>query len=329
MRLSFLLLAVFLTWSAHAQFAPQAGQPGSTAIPAGSPLIKGWATRSTVTLGWLDIRNKSLGTVAFGLDTNGTGPADGTLVSLGDSGVVVLEFAVPIADGPGADLAVFENGFLNPADSQQAYLELAFVEVSSDGSHFFRFPVQALADTTAQVAGTGTYLDCRKYHNLAGTYRSGFGTPFDLSDLPNHVLLNKSRITHVRLVDVIGSIGPEGSRDAAGRKINDPFPTAFNTGGFDLDGVAVLHDETSQRIQTLLSGIVVRIAPNPATDWLSVDVPGIPFEYELLHLDGRPAASGSAEGQVRIPVAALPEGLYWIQLKTREGESWCEKIWVR
>jgi hypothetical protein len=329
MRSFLLVVAVLLTWGAHAQFAPQAGQPGSTAVPATSQLIKGWANRCTVTPGWMDIRNKSLGTVSFGLDTNGTGPADGNLVSLGDSGVAVLTFAAPIADGPGADFAVFENGFLDPMDPQQAYLEFAFVEVSSDGTHFVRFPAQSLADTLTQIAGTGTYLDCRKYHNLAGTYRNGFGTPFDLADLPNQVLLNKRRITHVRLVDVIGSIGSESSRDVAGRKINDPFPTDFNTGGFDLDGVAVLNDETSQQVTALGARTAVRIAPNPAIDWLTVDVSGTSFQYELIRLDGRQVLAGTAQDFVRLPVDALPEGWYLIKLNTREGKTWCEKVWVQ
>ncbi len=319
------LFAAFSALAASAQFAPQAGLPGSTAIPANSAQIRGWATQCTVTRGWKDIRDKSAGTVGLGMDSDGTGAANNFIISLGDSGVAVLQFAVPIADGPGPDFAVFENGFLNPADSNEAFLELAFAEVSSDGVHYFRFPAQSLADTLVQIPGAGVYMDCRKYHNLAGKYRGGFGTPFDLAEIPDTPLLNKRRITHVRLVDVIGSLGPEGSRDALGRKINDPFPTPFSTGGFDLDAVAVLNDETCLGVGNVAQADI-RIAPNPATDAFTVEFSGKYFQYEMRSLEGRRVAGGAAQEAVQIPVSGFPKGLYLIEIKTREGELWREKI---
>jgi len=54
---------------------------------------------------------------------------DGYIVSLGDSGVADVTFAGAIYNGPGADFAVFENGFLNATNDSLAFLELAFVEV--------------------------------------------------------------------------------------------------------------------------------------------------------------------------------------------------------
>ena len=116
---------------------------------------------------------------SFGLVDNALGKSDATIanpnpvVSLGDGGHITLSFATPITNGPGADFAVFENGF---ADS---FLELAFVEVSSDGTNFFRFPSHSLTSTGAQVASFGT-LDTTNIDGLAGKYRAGFGTPFDL-----------------------------------------------------------------------------------------------------------------------------------------------------
>lgn len=319
------LFAAFSALAASAQFAPQAGLPGSTAIPATSHMIKGWATQCAVTRGWKDIRNKSAGTVGLGMNSDGTGPANSYIISLGDSGVAVLQFAVPIADGPGPDFAVFENGFLNPADSNEAFLELAFAEVSSDGVHYFRFPAQSLADTVVQIPGAGVYTDCRKYHNLAGKYRAGFGTPFDLAEIPDTPLLDKRRVTHVRLVDVIGSLGPEGSRDAMGRMINDPFPTPFPTGGFDLDAVAVLNDSYSQGTEnTPLASL--RIAPNPASDVLAIQISGKSFQYSLRSLEGRQVSAGEGQETVGIPVSELPRGLYFIEIKTHAGELWREKI---
>jgi hypothetical protein len=44
----------------------------------------------------------------------------------------------------------------------------------------------------------------------------------------------------VRIVDVVGSL-TLGSVDSLGNVVNDPYPTAFASGGFDLDAVGVLH----------------------------------------------------------------------------------------
>ena len=126
--------------------------------------------------------------------------------------------------------------------STSLFAELAFVEVSSNGTDFARFPAVSCTQTATQLANSHT-LDPRNLHNLAGKHPAGYGTPFDLSELiAAHPELNVSRITHVRLVDVTGDVKTGyGSRDANGNWINDPFPTNFQTGGFDLDAVGVIH----------------------------------------------------------------------------------------
>lgn len=189
-----------------------------------------WANKCNVVRGFQDISNQSLGYTNVGDSSLAIGPA-GTngVVSLGDGGVAILEFSSPIMDGNGPDFAVFRNGFDN------LFLELAFVEVSSDGIHFFRFPAISNTDTTIQTDGFGL-TDASKLHNLAGKYRAEYGTPFDLSDLTNDALLNKEAITHVKVIDVVGSIQNQYcSRDANNHKINDPWPTGWGNGGFDLD----------------------------------------------------------------------------------------------
>ena len=69
-------------------------------------------------------------------------------VSLGDGGTVVLTFPQPIGDVPGPDFAVFENGF--KAFDNSFFLELAHVEVSSDGVNFYRFPSSSLTPSLSQ-----------------------------------------------------------------------------------------------------------------------------------------------------------------------------------
>ena len=152
-----------------------------------------------------------------------------TQLPLGRSGQITLSFSTPIRNGFGSDFAVFENSF------SDTFLELAYVEVSSDGSNFFRFENDSL--TPSPVAAFGE-VDPTNVHNLAGKYRRGQGTPFDLDDLRGiSPLLNTAAVTHVRVVDVVG----DGTAlDTSGDVIYDPSPT-LGSAGFDLDGVGVLN----------------------------------------------------------------------------------------
>lgn len=221
-------------------FAPAAGQPGSTAIANSSPLIVGWATEyHDLIRGPQNITNPAGLLASFGSGGEALGFADGNasrVVSLGDGGRITLSFGAAITDGPGADFAVFENGF---ADT---FLELALVEVSSNGTDFVRFPAVSLTQFSTQVGSFGA-LDPTDLDNLAGKYRAGFGTPFDLGQIVGiSPLVDANRISFVRIVDAVGSIDPAYAMfDSLGHPINEPFSTNFASGGFDLDGVGVIH----------------------------------------------------------------------------------------
>ncbi len=221
-------------------YAPPAGQSGSTAIAANDPGFVAWASGfQNLVRGPLDIANPGGGLASFGAGSEALGPATGVssaIVSLGDGGQITLTFAAPLLDGPGFDFAVFENGF------SDVFLELAAVEVSSNGSDFARFPAVSLTDVGTQVGSFGA-LDATNLDNLAGKYRGGFGTPFDLAQLAGvSPLVDVNQIGYVRIVDVVGSINPLlGTLDSLGNLINDPYPTAFSSGGFDLDGVGAIH----------------------------------------------------------------------------------------
>ena len=203
-----------------------------------------WANSvDSFTRGPQDISNPNSPLASYGSPSAALGPVSGpsTVVSLGDGGSITLGFATPIANGPGADFAVFENGFLSGAPGL-AYLELGFVDVSSDGVNFFRFPSVSQTQTSTQVGAFGL-LDASNLNNLAGKYIGGYGTGFDLSELAGvSPLLDIDHIVDVRITDVVGSINPlYGSRDSLGNLINDPFSTPFASSGFDLDGVGVIH----------------------------------------------------------------------------------------
>lgn len=249
-----------------AQYAPQAPLSGHKGVAANDKNIVGWATGCTVERGWLNIADKNLGKVSFGMEQNAIGSPSSSVVSLGDSGIAILTFEYPLKNGEGADFAVFENGFADPMNDTLAFLELAFVEVSSDGENYFRFPASCMFQDSVQIDNF-TFSDATLIHNLAGKYKNGFGTPFDLEELKDESELDVNNITHIRIVDAIGSIDDSfASFDKEGKKINDPYPTAFPSGGFDLKAIAVLHDnrpENPNNITENISDALFQIYPNP------------------------------------------------------------------
>ncbi len=234
-------------WGLQGQACAWAGPFVDNAISAGSPLIRRWATSvKSVTRGPLDIASPTGGLASYGVAGNALGPADctngtGGVVSLGDGGSITLGFDFSIANGVGPDFAVFENGF---GVGDNVFAELAFVEVSSDGTNFFRFPSVDLTPTDAQV-GAFDSIDPTDLHDLAGKDPAMTGTAFDLQELAGiSPLLNVNRVMYVRLTDVVGRIDSAGgygpTTDSLGNVINDPYPTPFSTCGFDLDAVGVL-----------------------------------------------------------------------------------------
>ncbi len=239
-----------------AQFAPPVGQAGTTAMYKDSSAFINWATFCNVTRGYQDISTPSLGYATIGDSSKALGKADNSLVSLGDAGYAICTFQNPITDGPGPDLAVFENSF------NDDYLELAFVEVSSDGINFFRFPATSNTQDTLQTGSFGS-TDATLINNLAGKYRGMYGTPFDLQELQGVGGLNINAITHVKIIDVVGSITPTyATFDQNGRRVNDPWSTAFPSSGFDLDALGVIHDITNSIMENKENDL--SIFPNPS-----------------------------------------------------------------
>jgi hypothetical protein len=237
------LVPIFVTIACHGlaiagPFPPAVGEAGSDAVSAGDPRFISWATTAVVERGSTEIGYPESFLASYGLDTAAIGPADATpespypVVSLGDGGVATLGFSQPFSDIPGPDFAVFENGF------SPSFLELAHVEVSSDGENFFRFPSTSLTVAPGNP-GEGGSVNPTDVRNLAGKYLAGHGTPFDLAELRHFFpLLDVQRITHVRVIDVVGTNDPAfASLDAAGNIIIDPYPTPYPSAGFDLDAV--------------------------------------------------------------------------------------------
>ncbi len=306
--------------AAEAQFAPAAGIPGSTALYKDSAIFVDWASTCNVQRGYMDIAIPDSGYTTVGNDNAAVGKAGlAGVISLGDGGAATLTFTRPIYNGPGFDFAVFENGFYT--QSPLAFLELAFVEVSSNGTDFFRFPATSNIQDTAQTPMTG--VDCSLVNNLAGKYVAGYGTPFDLEDLKDEAGLDVNNITHVRIIDVVGSVNElYATRDQYGHKINDPYPTAFASGGFDLDAVGVINSRSATAISDLDNAkIDFSIYPNPSRAGyvlLQSDNNLIAQKIRVSDLTGKVLYQTGVSGlNTRISTEGLAAGLYFVTVGSK------------
>ena len=168
----------------------------------------------------------------------------------------------------GYDFVIFENGSISGYNTSggsvagQMFSELGYVEVSSDGNNFARFPSVSL--TSEQVGPYGT-IDITNIYNLAGKHPNSYGvcvgTPFDLSEIaddPNVVcgLVDINNICYVRIVDIPGSgdfydnakanTDPNTWPNYTDYNSNHPVYDAWVTwgsGGLDLEAVGVLKEQ--------------------------------------------------------------------------------------
>ena len=154
----------------------------------------------------------------------------------------------PVRDLPGADFVVFENGVASGGGGR-VFGELAYVEVSSDGLHFARFPSVSL--TSGPVGAFGNF-DPTKVFNLAGKHVNNtelgvgdcWGTPFDLAALATHPLviagqLDLANVRHIRIVDIPGYGTFFDAAVPTPHAIFDPWQTT-GSGGFDLEAIGVI-----------------------------------------------------------------------------------------
>lgn len=269
-------------------FAPAAGQAGSTAVAKDDPVIVAWAT------GFTDLIYGAAVSSQWQAPVKALGPAVGDsfdVVSLGRGGEMTLTFTQAIRDGNGPDFAVFENGF------SDTFLELAWVEVSTDGIHFIRFP------NFSYTEGPAGSVEPTYIHGLAGKYRQGYGTPFDLQQLQlayeavlndtdsfapdyrqslleNFPEVDLEEIRFVRILDVVG----DGNHlDAQGFSIYDPYQTT-GSAGFDLDAIAVIHQVEPTGIpQTIdFNQVGNQRFSEGSLQLEAVSSSGLPVSYDIL-----------------------------------------------
>ncbi len=234
-----------------------------------NPIFRGWATAvesyeptpQYINPWWKD-------------PTKALGAATGDkydIVSLGDleqedisegvpPGQITLSFSETIRDQNGYDFVVFENGF-RFADNEY-FCELGYVEVSSNGVNFARFPAVSLTGGRVGVSGT---VDITNIYNLAGKHPNAYGvctgTGFDLSELKDDPMVQSgivdiNDIAYVRIVDIPGSgdfldeatwyidpcSWPNWDYYDANHPVYDAWVTS-GSGGFDLEAIGVLEEQ--------------------------------------------------------------------------------------
>ena len=222
--------------------------PNWTAFPediTGRPFTDAGWIKQIVTLGDMD-----LGMLAdyFGSDPSG----------LYHPGEITAVFnQSPIVNSEGHDFATFENGFVLGWTSNYIFGELAYVEVSSNGTDFIRMPTHSLM--SGGVGGYGCLIATGLF-GLTGkhvnAYGDSWGTPFDLDWIVDHPLVldgtvDLMDIRYVKQVDVPGG-GPEDAAggstcmffDSYGNRLSDSWVT-WGSGGADLDAVAVLNSSAT------------------------------------------------------------------------------------
>ncbi|MDR0368153.1 MAG: T9SS type A sorting domain-containing protein [Bacteroidales bacterium] len=304
-----------------AQFDGVVGSEGCKAISCDDARIIEWAISCEITRGYQDVGKPQNGYASFGMESAAVGKAESAdptqAVSLGDSGVAVLGFQTPVANGEGYDFAVFENSF------NDHFLELAFVEVSSDGIHYFRFPAVSNIPTDVQIGDLGG-MDAALLYNLAGKYRIGWGTPFDLEELDDDENLDKNNIRYIKIIDVIGCVEPPyASYDKNGNIINDPYPTNYSSSGFDLTGVGVIHNQNNVAVSEHQEWFVSAY-PNPCQDVIHIHANG--YNMSIYNGLGQKLQQRQLNENIsQIDMSNYPAGVYVIHLQNNQTKK-CIKI---
>ena len=213
----------------------------------------------------------------------GAGISGGSLdvLSLGDGGVIVLEFIDNIAvNGPGPDLIIFENAFYAGGNPENIFCEVAFVEVSQDGIVYHRFPNDFDPDGTpvnnpanwSGFAGVGPVFSHPDNGIDPTDPETAGGDAFDLDDL------GLDWIRFVRIIDA--DEGENAAVDDDGDVIYDPGMPGGTIAGFDLDALCAVHSEA---VETPTPGPEATATPDPTASPSPTpeNTPGFEFDLNL------------------------------------------------
>jgi hypothetical protein len=161
------------------------------------------------------------------------------------------------------------------------------------------------------------------YHNLAGKHQAGYGTPFDLDELKDSTKIDISSITHIRIIDVVGSLDSNyGTYDSEGNIINDPWPTGFESSGFDLEALGILKENTLDVPNVANSSWNL---PNPLQRGQIIEMPNETDYAYLTTTEGR--IVDRCENIINITMPVLP-GYYYLTMHSKTLGTQTRKICV-
>jgi hypothetical protein len=176
----------------------------------------------------------SLPYILFG-PPEGLAPLEGSVdvVSLGHGGSIVISFENNVVvDGPGADLAIFENAFFVAVENGAVFTEYAVVQLSPDGRTWYEYPHD---DETGEGLAGAVPVYSNSQNGLDPFLESSGGDRFDLA------VVGLPYVRRVRIIDGgdeiddVGNVTPPGSK-----------------GGFDLDAVGAIHSGGVARIEGVI-----------------------------------------------------------------------------
>ena len=324
-NLFFLFIVLVLSLNLKAQYPPAAGLPGTTAIHKDSLIFVQWADSCVITRGFVNIADTSFehssnNHASYGNNAAALGIADNNVLSLGDAGVATYYFQNTLCNGYGYDFAIFENALTDNV------LELAFVEISSNGIDFYRFPTHSLTQDSIQIGTYGT-VEPTDINGFAGKYKAYYGTPFDIAELDTVANLDVMNIVAVRIIDVVGSIDTAQSYDSYGNIVNNMFPSPFNTSGFDLDALGIIHNNVcSLEANDNLDFIMY---PNPSSDKLYIQMDELSeTTIKITSINGVLIyEEKNTNSFISIDVSLFANGIYLVQLTN--NNSFCIKKFIK
>jgi len=241
-----------------------------------NPIFRSWATTVVsyepapgVDAQWAD-PNKALGPAAGNnSDIVSLGDLDrGQIDSNEPPGEITVSFGDAIRDVNGYDFVVFENGLVSLKDTAagsiagQMFAELGYVEVSSNGKDYVRFPSVSL---TPELVGAYGTIEISHVYNLVGKHPNAdglcTGTPFDLREIAGELnvvsgIVDINDIRYVRIVDIPGggdfddkammqvdpASWPYWGDYVKNHPVYDAWVT-FGSGGLDLEAIGVLEEQ--------------------------------------------------------------------------------------
>jgi hypothetical protein len=108
--------------------------------------------------------------------------------------------------------------------------------------------------------------------------------------------------------------------DINNNPINDPFPTAFSSGGFDLDAVGVIHQQTTSVNEQPISAFNFQVFPNPVAhnQQLNIQCEEKINAIFIYNCQGEIIYQGRETTPLNIQ---LKQGVYFLKIETDKGTA--------